>query len=310
MKYLPNTLTGRSVCFTLFVALSLAAFHAPLARLLSLSLKDDKYSQIVVIPLISLGLICLERNRIFLESKYCVAVGVPLLLAGIGLSIAAAKGAWILNSGAGFQLAVFAMIVTWSAGFVLCYGVQSLYAAAFPILFLLLMVPLPAGILDRIIFFLQQGSAQVTYYLFKLAGAPVLRQGLQFSLPGVDIQIVQECSGLRSATALMITSLLAGHLFLRSSWNGLWLCLLTVPIAIFKNAVRIATISWLGVYVDRGFFYGVLHRQGGLPFSLLGLAMLVPVLLALQKAENRGEAKPRIARSVAVPPFRVRTESV
>ena len=60
---------------------------------------------------------------------------------------------------------------------------------------------------------------------------------------------------------------------------------LTIPISIFKNAVRIATISWLGVYVSKGFFYGNLHRRGGLPFSLFALALLAPVLLGLQRSE-------------------------
>jgi hypothetical protein len=58
-----------------------------------------------------------------------------------------------------------------------------------------------------------------------------------------------------------------------------------IPIAIFKNAARIATISLLGIYVDRGFLYGSLHHQGGLLVALIALGMYVPLLFTLQKSE-------------------------
>jgi exosortase/archaeosortase family protein len=62
--------------------------------------------------------------------------------------------------------------------------------------------------------------------------------------------------------------------------------LLTIPVVIFKNAVRIVTISSLGVYLDRGFLHGNLHKYGGLPFSLLAILILFLVLITLRKAET------------------------
>jgi hypothetical protein len=60
---------------------------------------------------------------------------------------------------------------------------------------------------------------------------------------------------------------------------------------IFKNAVRIVTISLLSVYVDDRFLYGRLHRYGGLPFSIVGLALLAPMLLILMRTERRTRLK-------------------
>lgn len=62
-----------------------------------------------------------------------------------------------------------------------------------------------------------------------------------------------------------------------------------IPLAIFKNAVRIVTLSSLGVYVDRSFLYGKLHHEGGLLFAIIALAIFVPLLFALQKSESRAE---------------------
>jgi len=117
-------------------------------------------------------------------------------------------------------------------------------------LFLLLMVPIPDFLLSRAIFWLRSGSAEVSYALFQLLGVPVLRSGFIFSLPGVTIEIAQECSGIRSSLALVIMGLLAGHLFLRSPWTKAALALAVLPLAIVKNGIRIVTLSLLSIYVD------------------------------------------------------------
>lgn len=177
------------------------------------------------------------------------------------------------------------VIATWIAGFVFCYGARCFHAALFPVLFLLLMIPLPLAAIDHTVVVLQKGSASTAYRLFRLLGVPVFRSGFTFGLPGVDVEVAKECSGIRSTISLLITGILASHIFLRSGWRKLVLSLATIPIAIFKNAVRIVTISWLGIYVDPGFLHGTLHRYGGIPFTLLALAMLLPLLIVLQKTE-------------------------
>jgi len=260
-------------------------FGAPLRGLVSLALHDDRYSHILLVPFISACIIWLQKDRILRSSQYCPRIGIPLLLAGMILGGGVTARSLFPDQNANLALMVFAIVVTWTALFLSCYGVAALKAATFPLLFLLLMIPVPAHLVDQAVFGLQRGSADMSYGLFKLVGIPVLRDGFQFSLPGVDIEVAQECSGIRSSQSLFIASLLAGHLLLRSGWNQLWLVLLSVPVAIFKNAVRIVTISSLGVYVDRGFLFGNLHRYGGLPFSLLAIGMLALVIRVLRKSE-------------------------
>jgi len=256
-----------------------------------LSFNDERYSHVVLIPLISLCLVHFERKRIFREPDYCPRVGMLLLLPGIVLYCIVEASSLPFSQNDRLSLAVFTIILVWIAGFVVCYGTRSFSAAIFPLFFLLLTVPMPAALLDKFVFVLQKGSAEMTYALFKLFGVPVLWQGFKFSLPGVDIEIAKECSGIRSSLALFTTGMLAGHLFLQSGWRKVVLSLSTIPIAIFKNAVRIVTLSSLGVYVDRSFLYGKLHHQGGLLFALIALAIFVPLLFALQKSESRAQIR-------------------
>jgi hypothetical protein len=63
------------------------------------------------------------------------------------------------------------------------------------------------------------------------------------------------------SVSLFIASILVGHLFLCQVGRAC-LSIFTIPIVIFKNAVRIATIAWLGVYVDE-YFPQQAPRYGG-----------------------------------------------
>ena len=76
--------------------------------------------------------------------------------------------------------------------------------------------------------------------------------------------------------------------------------LLAIPIGIFKNAVRIVTLSYLGVYVDRAYLEGRLHHQyGGLVFSSLALFLVVPLLILLRKSEAHAKGGAHDARPVS-----------
>ena len=276
-------LTNHHLWFVLFSVLALVTFRTALGRLVSLSLQDDRYSHLLLIPIISASLVYLERRAVFASPRYCLSIGAALLASGVALFTFVQTRLFTLNPIDQLSIAALAIVFISIAGFVLCYGQQSFRAALFPLLFLVLMVPMPAVVLDNTVLALQKGSAVMTYALYKLFGVPVLWHHIKFLLPGVEIEIAKECSGIRSSLALFITSLIAGHLFLESGWRRTFFSFFTIPVVIFKNAVRIATISCLGVYVDPAFLHGKLHRYGGLPFSLVSLAILVPLLLMLQK---------------------------
>ncbi len=277
---------------------ALALFRAPLDAWVRLSLNDRRYSHLVVIPLISACLLYWKRKKIFHDERWCPRFGLPLL--GLGAALFGASRLSGLGPSGGLSLAMFAMVVMWAAGFVLCYGARPFQAARFPILVLLLMVPVPEALMEKIILVLQAGSADVSYAFFRLAGIPVFREGVRFELPVIGVQVAEECSSIHSACALFITGLLVGHFFLRSFWPKFCLSLLTVPIAVFTNAIRIFTIWWLAVHVDMGFMYGDLHRNGGMLFSLISLFILLAFLVLLRKVEHRSPSLRRAGEGAAV----------
>ncbi|MFZ0936159.1 MAG: exosortase/archaeosortase family protein [Bryobacteraceae bacterium] len=276
----------RSLSFLLVFLVLLVPFWQPLNLLFRLSLQSDRYTHIIFVPFISLCVFYFERKAILPNAHYAPRIGIPVLAFGLILFWFLKEHPSSTETASLFRL-MPSIILVWAVGFLLCYGAQSLRAASFPVCFLLLMVPIPVGVLNQITVGLQKGSADLSYLLFKISGIPVFRQGFRFSLPGVEIEIAEQCSGIRSSLALLITSILAGHLFLRSWWSKGLLVLFTIPVVILKNSVRIVTISALGVYVNRAFLHGNLHRHGGLLFALLAVLMLVPALVLLQRAERR-----------------------
>jgi len=273
--------------FSGWVVLSLLLFLSPVLALVRLSLSQDDSSYLVVIPLISATLLYLERDKIPTPaSGDKILSGIFLLLAA-GIALALHYGT--SSTGLGWQLSgwILALVLVWGAGFAFFFGKAALQTAYFPFLFLLLMVPIPTFLLERIIFLLQQGSAWITGVLFDIAAVPVLREGLVFHLAKVTIEVAKECSGIRSSMALFIVALLVAHFRLRNFWNKVFFVAFGLFLMILKNGVRIATLTLLAVYVDPDFLFGKLHQRGGVVFFVLALLLLLPLLSFLQRFEAK-----------------------
>jgi exosortase len=268
-------LASVAVCWPAFSALAVFSFH------------HEFSSHVFLIPVLSLYLLYIERQVVFREVHSSPALGSALILVGAGLYWRAMVHSSLQTPAEYLPGSTLAIVLIWMGGFFLCYGYRAWRAATFPLLFLLLMVPLPEPVLDRTIYLLQVGSTSLSFWLFKLVGVPVFRQGFLLSVPGQTIEVAKACSGIRSSIALLITCLLAAHLFLRTPWKMLLFIVLVFPVSIIKNGIRIVTLTLLGVYIDPSFLRGNLHHDGGFVFFLLALAILFPALLLLQKSEPR-----------------------
>src|SRR5215472_2804429 len=280
----------RWLFFSAWVVLSLFVLIKPVTELVRLSLSQDDASHLVLIPCIGAVILYLGRHKISENAATDWVLGGTFLLPA-GLVV---FGSHFVKSAPqlGLQLSgsILALVLIWVAGFSICWGKASLRAAQFPFLFLLLMVPIPPSVLDRIIVLLQEGSAWITGAFFDLVGVPALREGLVFHLARVNIEVAKECSGIRSSMALLILALLVAHFQLKSFWNKLLFIVFGVFMMILKNGVRIATLTLLAVYVNPDFLFGRLHHQGGVVFFLLALLLLLPVLFFLQRTEAKRAA--------------------
>ena len=175
-------------------------------------------------------------------------------------------GAMSFNQGDYLSLVTFSAWLVWMGVFILFYGRQALKRAVFPLFFLLFLIPIPSAVTQATVQFLQRGSAEAANILFYLVGIPAVRDGYVFHLPGLSIEVAENCSGIRSSIALVITSVIAGKLLLQKRWTRSLAVISINPIAILKNGIRIVTLSFLGVYIDERIFVGDLHKKGGIFF--------------------------------------------
>jgi exosortase len=281
-----SSATRRHIVFAVFLISATLVCSRRVAALANYAWTNDSGSQILIIPFVSLFLIWLARKRIFAVRSTSIVSGIGTILVGVGLFWIADAKTLALDGNEKLCLSALSLVMIWTGGFLLCYGPKALRAGAFPLIFLLFMIPLPDPVLDYVIHLLQEGSTEITYLIFTGLGVPVLRQGFRLSVPGVTIEVAKECSSIRSSMALLITCLLAAHLYLRTWWKGLVFVLLSLPLSVIKNGIRIATLTLLSLYVNPDFLRGSLHRDGGFVFFLLALVMLWPVLIALEKSDR------------------------
>ena len=285
--YVTRYLNPRNLLFIIFSIIVFIIFYASLRDLWVLSSDDELYSHIFGIPLISAYFLYIKRKEIFQGVSYSFSAGIVLLIIGSLLYVVGLSQGLRLTQNDYLSLMTFTAVLSWIGGFILFYGIESVKTNLFPFLFLIFMVPIPSVIVERAISFLQIGSTEAAYGFFKLTGIPILRDGFIFHLPGLSIEVAEQCSGIRSSIALLITSIMAGQLFLKSASRKIVLVLVIIPITIFKNGLRIVTLSLLGVYVDQSILSSALHKKGGIPFFFLSLIFLGAILWLLKRYEKK-----------------------
>jgi exosortase C (VPDSG-CTERM-specific) len=283
--------SGRLIRFFVFAALLTAAFGRPLASLAIYAASTDLHSHTVLIPFISAYLIFIRRK--LLPRDYVFAPGWTafLIIAGVGALLA---GAGVLNlpSSQNDSLSFMAIsfVALLAAGGFLFLGRKWMAATAFPFAFLIFMVPLPDGIVNWLETVSKLASAEAAALLFTITGTPMLRDANVFQLPGITIEVAQECSGIRSSWVLFITSILASYLFLNAPWRRIVLVVVVFPLAILRNGFRILVIGVLCVQFGPQMIHSIIHHRGGPLFFALSLIPLFLILWWLRRGE-RSEAK-------------------
>jgi exosortase len=284
-----NKFAGAHFYFWLFAAVSCLAFSVPIKNLVAFSLTYDYGSHIWLVGPMSIFLVCLKRRKIFSvqtdsNGKKPIIAGSGFLL--LGLSSLLLSKYWPLSADK-LSLEILSLVILWISVFVFCYGTESFVKARFPLLFLLLLVPIPEFAIDKTIFALQAGSSDVAYGLLRILNVPVLKEGFILRLPMVNLEVAKECSGIRSSIALLVTVLVAAEFLVRAPWRKVLLVIAIIPILILKNGARIVTIYLLAAYLNPAFLHGWLHTSGGVVFYLLGLAALVPIAVLLRRGERK-----------------------
>jgi exosortase C (VPDSG-CTERM-specific) len=281
---------GAFLRFGIVAGVLLLGFSKVLWGLLAYGIKTDVHSHILLVPFVSGYLVWQLRGQLPQPRQERSALSAVLLVLGVltlGTYLALRFGLAVRfsrNDGLSFTVLAFCLLFT--GVFLHFLGKNFARTILFPLLFLFFLVPFPDALTDLLETGSKYASAEVYAWMMSLSGATYFREGLVFVLPGISIRVAQECSGIRSSLVLFITSLIAGHMFLRSPWKKTGLALVVFPLGVLRNAFRIYVLSMLSVHWNREVIDSPLHHQGGPIFFALSLIPFFLFLLWLRKHEQ------------------------
>jgi exosortase C (VPDSG-CTERM-specific) len=290
---LPATVgtTGGSVVRRWLIAFLIAAvaFYRPLRDMVRFASHSELYSHTFLIPAISFYLVWIKRRSLLPSKSSIVGAAISYVFAAmiVGCYFASPTAPWWQIKVNYLSAMMLAMVGVCIGNLFLLLGKEFVRAALFPTLFLVLIAPFPQVVLDGLETFFQHSSAWTAALMFDITCTTVLHSGLFFQLPGITLEVAQECSGIHSSLVLIITALIAGYFFLPSYRYRLLMVFFVVPLGIVRNAFRIFVIGQLCAHVSPDMIHSYIHHHGGPIFFALSLVPFFILLHCLRKLESR-----------------------
>ena len=283
-----------------YVALLTLLFLQPLTRLFlyAYTAKGGLYSHILVIPFIAGCLLYMEWEWPWAAERS--SIWGAITMGGIGFAaLALAIGSHgSTGSSGGLALVTLSFVSFVAAGGFLSLGSKWMAAMAFPLTFLILMVPLPAVAVDWLEHASAIASAVAAAVYLKFTGLLLGRHGVVLDLPGISLQVGPECSGIRSSWVLLIVTLLTAHRFLRTRWHRIVMVAVVVPLGILRNGFRIWVVGLLCVRIGPHMIDSPIHRHGGPLFLALSLIPMSLLLWWFRSRERRYKSSQILSSAV------------
>jgi exosortase len=180
------------------------------------------------------------------------------------LVVVASEGLLVLSVlGAALFLARLSMLGVLAGIVLYLYGWRHLRLLAFPIAFLLLMIPIPTILFNKIAFPLQLLASRFGEMALTVVGIPVLREGNVITLSNTTLEVAEACSGIRSLVSLLAFAIVLGYLSDRRLWTRAVIAVASVPVAIVANGVRVAATGIAAYRIGPEAALGTLHTFSG-----------------------------------------------
>ena len=209
-----------------------------LARLFAVWMHDPFFSHGIFVPAFALLVLWRDRKKLKAIEAAPSLAGLPLVgLALLMRNPTVLKGD-LFFSGVSLLLLLAGLII-------LLYGWEFFRAVLFPWAFLILMIPVPSVILQKVTFSLEVPTLMLAALLLQLAGVPVVREGDVITLHDNLDLFSFEANGIRSLLTPLTVAIMHGYLADNRKWVRAVLACSSVPIAIVADSFRIADKSLL-----------------------------------------------------------------
>lgn len=256
--------------WALLLALIGWLYNSVLLHLVSQWWDDPNFSHGFFVPAFALYLLWQDRERLRAIAPAPSFWGLPIVILAMSTLVLGVFGAELFIS----RMSLLVLI----AGIVVFFmGWETLRAVLFPLLFLVLMVPIPAIVFGQITFPLQILASKLSAWVLPWLGVPVFREGNVITLPAMPLEVAEACSGIRSLLSLVTLAIMYGYLMEKKIAIRVILALAAVPIAVAANGLRIVGTGLLVQYWDPDKAEGFFHAFSGWLIFVVSLLMLFAV---------------------------------
>jgi len=281
------TYYGKALVSASFV---IAMFNTTFISLFNNINSNDDFSYCFLIPPIIAYLVWEKRS----ELRDAVAspswAGVAVIFFGVLLF-------WLGElSGEYYTLYLSLWFVVAGCVFSL-WGWEKFRIILFPVMLSLSMFPLPSLVNSKLSFQLKLISSQLGVDIMQAIGMTAYREGNIIDLGFTQLQVVDACSGLRYLIPLGVLGLLVAYFFKAALWKRILLVISTVPIAIFVNGMRVASVGILYQYFGSAVAEGFFHDFSGWLIFMVSLMILLGEMMILKKI---GSSRIRVEGSRAM----------
>lgn len=275
---------------------------------------DENYSHGLLVPFVIAFVIWQMKDAILARVDPAKWLGGATVIAALLMLIAGTLGAELFMQ----RISLVVML----AGVVIYFlGRKVLMLIAVPFALLLLAIPIPQIVFNRIAFPLQIWASQMAVWGIRLFEVPTLRKGNVIdilpkgSTQTISLEVVEACSGIRSLMTLVTLSLILAYFTRRDDGGGfanlskgdfsraVILMIAAVPIAVLTNAARVTGTGVMTYLWGKQATDGPWHDASGWVVYVVALAILIG-LNALLKRFLKGSSSGSISFDPPIASFR------
>jgi len=248
----------------------LIVLYAPVLKVLVRQwYTDADYSHGFLVPFLSAYLIWQRRDKLAQVVRLPSNWGLVVVFGSLGVLFLGSLGAELFLTRISIIGTICGLIVYFS-------GWRLLRALAFPLAFLLFAVPIPTLIYNEIVFPLQFiASRFATSVLEMLNLFPIMREGNVLIMPGMRLEVVEACSGIRSLMSLLALAAGYGYLAEKSVPVRWFLFLAMIPLAIISNGTRVMITALMTNYIGPKAAEGFMHEFSGWVIFVVATALFL-----------------------------------
>ncbi len=275
---------------------------------------DENYSHGLLIPFIIAYILFAQRDRLAQERSR------PSTLFGLATVVLALLALWAGTAGAELFMQRISMVLVLAGTVIYFWGLRFLRLLLVPLALLVLAIPIPAIIFNKVAFPLQIFASRCAVWTMNLFDIPVLRQGNIIELLPLGaretrkLEVVEACSGIRSLMTLVTLAVVFAYfthpepkdgstsnnrsLFAWIKSYGFWrssiLVVSAVPIAILTNALRVSGTGVLSHYYGTEIADSFFHSFSGWVIYVVAFLLLFGVGFILDRFRPERDKKARV----------------